>query len=411
MGGRAEVRTIDDSFVGAAPPRRPFWRVVRLVGGVAGVATLLLVVVAGFLGSSSPTANPAQIIAWIYLWPGLLVLSALAGDVWELLNPWSAVHRALTRWLGSPRPRELPAGAGVWPAAVLFVAFACFELTTGLADVPVAVAAAAVAYTAVALAGMTVLGRDAWLARCDPLTVVLRLAGRIGPLALVGEPRVRRYGAGLLEPALPAGWSWTALVLLALAAVLFDALLPTSTWQSVASGIGGADALVRGSTAFVLVRTAALAAIALVVAALFLGAISLTPRSGGSRLAVATAFAIAIAPAVVALHAAHNWEYLTVESQRLLPLLADPLDRGWRLVPTGGPRPNPLPGSVTIAWPAGVALVALGFGGALAVAHRAARGLFRRRFDAVTALYPFAVFLLIVATAGLLILAQGTFRT
>jgi len=99
---------------------------------------------------------------------------------------------------------------------------------------------------------------------------------------------------------------------------------------------------------------------------------SLTRTGAASTATLSTTFAIAMLPAVVALHVAHNWEYLTVESQRLVPLLADPLGLGWSLLPTRGLRPNSFLGSPSITWYAGTALVALGFGGASAATHRAA---------------------------------------
>ena len=118
------------------------WRLGRLLAGrplrlaaqAVSVGLLLLIVTAGLIGDQNPTRNFAPIWVWVIWWVGFAYLSALAGNLWAAVNPWAAIFgwaEALVRRLaaaalalGLPYPRRL----GMWPAIVLFAAFAWIEL-------------------------------------------------------------------------------------------------------------------------------------------------------------------------------------------------------------------------------------------------------------------------------------------
>src|SRR5216684_1212969 len=113
----------------------------RVVGGILGVLGLTTIIVTGLFGSNRAELNPAEYLTWIYFWAGTVILSGLVGNLWSLLNPWAAIYDALTR-LGLPSPP--PSGGaphklgslGIWPAVAAYFAFACLELTTGMANRP-----------------------------------------------------------------------------------------------------------------------------------------------------------------------------------------------------------------------------------------------------------------------------------
>ena len=249
-------------------PRRPVawltavarWPWPRFVGGVLGVAGLVAIVVCGFLGSTNPQLNPAEYITWIYFWAALVILSGLVGNLWYLVNPWASLYDAVGRIAGRgglhplqargasvegpPQPvgrmgrmrRKLP-DVGVWPAAVAYFAFACLELTTGMANRPWLVATVALVYSVVTLAGMSLFGRDAWLEHCEGFTVLFGIVGRFGPMEAErdGAGRItavylRPWGVGLLKPS-AAGWDRVVFVILMLSTLAFDGILATPSWQ------------------------------------------------------------------------------------------------------------------------------------------------------------------------------------
>src|SRR4029077_17647412 len=111
----------------------------RAVGGTIGVLSLLVVVITGLFGSSNPQYNPSEYLTWIYFWAGLVIVSGLVGNLWYLLNPFAAIYDLVTRFVRLGPWGKLP-GTGVWPAAAAYFAFACLELTSGMANRPWVVA-------------------------------------------------------------------------------------------------------------------------------------------------------------------------------------------------------------------------------------------------------------------------------
>ena len=49
--------------------------------------------------------------------------------------------------------------------------------------------------------------------------------------------------------------------------------------------------------------------------------------------ATVSAFALTLVPIALVYNAAHNYSYIVVQSQGLIPLLNDPLQKGWHLWP------------------------------------------------------------------------------
>ena len=98
-------------------------------------AVLVALVVAGLTGSRDPLANPLPLSVWTLLWVGLTFVHAVLGNVWPLVNPWTAIARLLRRAFGRRdgrrRCRRCWFGrrrSGGWPAVVLLLIFAWFEL-------------------------------------------------------------------------------------------------------------------------------------------------------------------------------------------------------------------------------------------------------------------------------------------
>src|SRR5438094_492757 len=207
------------------------------IGGVIGVLALAAVIVSGFLGSQKhPELNPAEYIVWIYFWAATVILSGLVGNLWYLLNPWTAIFDAFNRFARLRPVWRLP-DVGVWPAAFFFFAFACLELTSGMSNRPWVVALAAVSYTCLTLAGMVFFGRDEWLEHGEAFTVLFVIIGRFGPIETerdesgrVSAVYLRPWGVGLLKDP-PIGWDRVMFVILMLSTLAFDGIISTPAWQ------------------------------------------------------------------------------------------------------------------------------------------------------------------------------------
>ncbi len=104
---------------------------VRLVARLVSVGLLALVLVASLVGDQTPTRNIAPNV-WVAWWVGLAYVSALVGNLWAVVNPWATIFgwgEAIAGTWGARRPpSRYPAWLGVWPAVLLFLAFAWVEL-------------------------------------------------------------------------------------------------------------------------------------------------------------------------------------------------------------------------------------------------------------------------------------------
>jgi len=388
--------------------------VPRAVGGTIGVLALVAIVLTGFLGSQVPFRNPAEYLTWIYFWAGLVILSGLVGNLWSLLNPWAALYDVVVRGRPPAPPRELPQQLGIWPAVVFYFAFAAFELASQLSNRPWLVAALALLYSLVTLAGMAVFGREQWLTRAEAFTVLFGIVGRFGPVEAERDERghiqhvwLRPWGVGLLRPA-KTGWDTVSFVILMLSTLAFDGLIATPAWQSFAADMGVWTAPLGqlGPRAVLLLGMLMLSVAFLLIFTAFSGLVIFFGSGRVDQLETITAFALTLVPIALVYNAAHNYSYLVIQSQVLWPLLADPFARGWHLLPTTGYSPSFVLASASIVWYAQVVLIVLGHVIAVYLAHLRAGERFRTAQRALLSQYPMLVLMVLYTMTSLWILAQ-----
>lgn len=388
------------------------------IGGAVGVLGLLAIAVTGWFGDQEGARNPAEYLLWIYFWAGFVILVGLLGNLWELVNPWRALYRLLRPLTGRAQPLlRLPPGIGIWPAVAAFFGFACLELTSGLANRPALVATLAVAYTVYTLTGMMLFGPESWLRHADLFTVLFGIIARFGPLETrLGrdgpEVFLRPPGTGLLGPA-EASWSQVAFVIFMLSSLAFDGVIATPAWQNLAADL--APYWERwGQFGFFLMRTAGLLGLSLAFLLIFVAFMLLVVNFGGGaeaeRLDLISVFALTLVPIALVYNAAHNYSYLTVQAQNLIPLLADPLGRGWHWLPTAGFRPSFLLAGAALVWYVQVVLIVLGHVIAVYLAHLRALERFRAPMKALFSQYPMLILMVLYTMTSLWILAQPITR-
>jgi hypothetical protein len=390
----------------------------RIVGGLIGVLALLTVIVAGFFGSSNAYYNPAEYVTWIYFWALTVILSGLVGNLWYLLNPWAAIYDALARLIPMRPLLTLP-NVGVWPAVAAYFSFACLELTSGMASRPAIVATAASVYTGITLAGMLVFGRDAWLKGCEAFTVLFDIVGRFSPVEAergddgrISAVYIRPWGVGLLKP-LSGGWDRVVFVILMLSTLAFDGIIATQPWQDFVTAMEPVW-LPLGSFGFFFIRTLGLllltAAFLLIFIAFMEAVIYLGQRKVDMKATV-TAFALTLVPIALVYNAAHNYSYVMVQSQALLPLLNDPLSRGWHLWPAvAGLKPSFALAQAATVWYAQIVLIVLGHVIAVYLSHLRAGERFRSAQRVLLSQYPMLLLMVMYTMTSLWILAQPITR-
>lgn len=391
--------------------------VLRVVAGAFGVVCLAVTIVTGLLGSANPLQNPSAYLVWIYLWVGVVLISALLGNLWTLINPFDAIYSVLARVFAlRPRFATLPGWLGIWPATVIFFGIAWLELASGVASTPVVVGSAALAYTVLTVAGMVVFGRRDWLDRCEAFTVLFGISSRFAPTEIERDETgratagwLRPWGTGLLLP-VEAGWDRILFVVLMLSNLAFDGIESTPLWFNIASSQPPV-AVALGTLWRPVIYTAGLLAVALIFVAAFTLVMQLVMVLGRVRvswIAAMTAFAYTLVPIALVYDAAHNYTYLTVVGQDGLPAFADPLGRGWRLLPVQGFQPSLALAAPATVWLAAVVLIVVGHVVAVYLAHRRAMHSFRTAQNALTSQYPMLVLMVLYTLTSLWILAQPT---
>jgi polyferredoxin len=427
------------------------WRVARvlvdprlwLVAQIISIGLLALVIATGVLGKQDPTRNLAPTAVWVIWWVGFAYLSSLLGNVWMIVNPWSAVFEMVGRATGGRIEWDLayPRSLGVWPAVVLFGAFAWTELVFDGRAVPAQLALLIIGYSLITWAGMALFGRSLWLARADPFALVFGLLARFAPLELRVSSRrwcrrcrtpcdgagsrcvnciecfaqapeaerelnLRPPASGLLE-AEHVPPSMVVFVLLVLATVTFDGFMATPTWSTIESALyavvpGDPDSKITVTETIGLLG---LGVLFVLIYRLFAEGIAIAARhKSPSRMA--GVFVLSLVPISLAYHLAHYFTYLLIQGQLAVPLASDPFGYGWNLLGTATYRPDVGLVDARVAWYAGVVAIVAGHIVAVYIAHVVALQEFQMRRAVVRSQLVMLILMVGYTTASLWIIAQ-----
>jgi hypothetical protein len=310
---------------------------LRLPLSLLSFLLLAVLITAGVLGSRDPLSNPLPLTIWTLLWVGLTLVQGLFGNLWAWINPWYAPWRIVTALIGrsgGEPPFRLPAWLGMWPAVLLFVGFAWFELVYPAPDDPERLARAAGFYWLFSFAMMILFGFGDWSRRGEFLSVFFGMLARFG----VVENKDHRLslclpGAKLAgTAALPL--SGAVFLLFALASVSFDGFSKTFLWFAW-NGLNPLE--FPGRTALIDLNTFGLLAACATLAAVFLACVFLGERLSGSRqrfVAAAGTFVWSIVPIALAYHFSHYLTLMLVNGQYAMVAFSDPFSRGWDLFGT-----------------------------------------------------------------------------
>jgi hypothetical protein len=424
-------------------------RVTLLVCRLASVGLFVLVVLCGFLGDQHPLRNLAPTLVWIIWWVGLAYVSALAGNLWALINPWKAtfgwaeaLYRRVSRGGELSLNLAYPERLGAWPAVLLLLAFAWVELVFPGSAVPARLGEMSLGYALLMWVGMYLFGRERWLTRGDAFSVAFDVLARFAPTEvrvldaavceacrlgcrnLDGECincyecfqrarpaerqwNLRPWAVGLLRPE-PMPLSMMVFVLLLLSTVTFDGFMATPAWSALSGDLYARLPELAGY------RIAAIQTVGLLLfPLLFLGVYlifseAMALASGGLRSGrdLAPRFAFTLVPIAIGYHLAHYLTYLLIQGQRVIPLLSDPFGFGWNLLGTAGYRVDIGVVGARFAWYSAVVAIVVGHILAVYLAHVLAVRSFTGRTEAVRSQYPMLALMVGYTAVSLWILAQ-----
>jgi hypothetical protein len=301
---QAGAATVVISFLGAAL----LWRRPRLGGGIErrprsrwwlrplriAVLLLALSLVGIALAGPRDESNPVAHALFVWLWVGLVPLSALFGPVWRAVNPLRMLP---------VKGRRPPPVAGPWPAALALLGFVWLELIAPDRADPLLLGILLLGYAVVQLAFAAIYG-DRWFELGDCFEVYSSLAARLSPL------RWRPPLSGLAADQ-PVGIGRAAFLAVWWGSTIFDSASGSPWWATFLQRTGWP--ILLDTVALVLVCAVVLLAV--------------------RRLPGVVDVTNSLIPIAVGYTLAHYLTLLLVEGPRGLLLLvgADPAD--WTVVP------------------------------------------------------------------------------
>src|ERR1051326_3930188 len=387
---------------------------------VSGVLGLLLCIVTGLFGTRNPYTNFNMTFFWIVFVLGFTYLTALTGDLYSLANPWSAMAEAIERFW----PRYgvglfgYPRRVAYWPAFVLYVAFVWIEL---FAEVkPFSLAAVLLAYGAINLAGVALVGKAQWFRHCEFLGVFFSLVAKMAPCEWrSNRVRLRAPFVGLLWPRAEHP-SVLVFVLFMLSSTAFDGLRETVPWMNLywidvyqlvkpwvgANPIEAYPTLRHG---YLLFETLALLLSPFVYLGAYVAFVAMAKVVARSALSVrelALRFTFSLLPIALAYNVTHYYTLILTQGVRIVSLVSDPFGAGWNLLGTAGWLRAPILSDPTVVWHTQVLLIVFGHVVSVSLAHLEALRTFPTRRQATLSQLPMLLLMVAFTTAGLWILAQ-----
>ncbi len=372
-----------------------------LIPSLASTAIFAALIWIGLFGPTDPLANLMSLTTWTVFWVLFVILCGKFGNLWAWLNPWSGLYTLLMQ--DAPPPAKLPTWLGVWPAALLLLAFNCFGISNPAATDPIQLAILGSLYWIATFLLMVIFGRD-WLHTGEFLTVFLTLMAKISPFKRTEHINFGMPGWRIATAPIPS-ISLAIFALILLGTGTFDGFNETFYWLAQL-GINPLE--FPGRSAIIPQTIAGLITANLVLILLFFLCVRITaPREYASDLFLRQS--LTILPIAFVYHFAHFLPSLLVDSQYTLKALSDPwqsgadyLGLGQFYVTTG--FFNTLATQRVIFLTQAGAIV-LGHILAILLSHRIAADYFPTRRGVLLSQIPLSIFMIAYTVLGLWLLA------
>jgi len=372
----------------------------------SGITLAFLLLGIAVFGSQNWYENPVEDIFWVWLLLGFTYVNVFVAGLWDYINPF----KTIARWVGELTP-DTPSGYPSWlgyvPVIILFFGLVSLELfSNGLGTYPIVLAGVFMLYALICNFGSAAFGIDAWFYHADFFTVFFDLVGTFAPVRLKETTLEITYPGERLVAESASRADLILFVLFILAATALDGLKDTGVWNLVVSyylphwGIP-LDPNIFGMLMLLIVP---FVFFGLYILAIALGR-ALTRTTLTLRHLVLR-FGYSLVPIAVAYHFAHYFDFLIGEVQRPIPLLSDPLTRGWNLFGTKAYVVNLIPLGADTIWYVQLGAIVLGHIIAAVIAHRIAVRTFTSKRDIILSQLPMLVLMVFYTALGLWILAQ-----
>ena len=385
---------------------------VRIAVQVISVAMFALVLVSAIAGTSDAFRNLAPTWIYVVFWLGVPLLSFLFGDVWRALSPWRALADAFVWiWERSGRTAKplavYPERLGRYPRSV---GAALLRGARALLLGPVEPARTRVRHRALLLRDSL---RDGHVRTHDldrtrgGVRDPVRLRGADGAADAATAASACAAVHGLADVELVPGSAFFLAV--ALGSVGFDGFGRTTTWQDLIARVEGPYVIDRPGLAEALVTAVDLAGLFLAVAFVglaYFGACTLARSMVNAPRPLVREFVLSLVPIAFVYEVAHYFSLFVLQGQYAVPLLSDPLGKGWDLFGTAGVTPDLAVLSPNTIWYVQASALVLGHVVGLTVAHDRAVTIFRDRDDALRSQYAMLALMVLYTIGGLWLLSR-----
>jgi len=379
---------------------------IPLTQTISLLSTLLLfaAIYAGINGSRDPLSNPLPLLIWSIWWITVPVLSALFGNIWSVLNPWSGLLSFLPL-----RPPFQPPKTYL-PAVFILLLFSLFVLADIAPDDPDRLAWITLGYW-IFTALMLALFGPAWLKRGEPFSIFFAQMAKLSPFSLTQRQlSLSVPGTRLIKTPIPLSLAF--LLIVALGAGSFDGLNETFWWLAQ---ININPLEFPGRSAVALPNSFGLIGGILLLGLVFAGTIWIGLALTGTNDAFKELFpklTLSLIPIALGYHIAHYLTSFMVGSQYALKAMSDPMGTGADILGLGQFYVTTsffnIPETVETIWLTQAGAIVIGHILAVLIAHGIALDTLKSHKKATLSQLPVAAFMLAYTFFGLWILAQPT---
>ena len=400
--------------------------IVKILVSLLKIFTIFLyflIIISGFIGNYDEIYSLSSILFWVVFWAGFSILCSIFGNFWFYINPLKVLFDFFEKLLSFTGRRNYtyPKYFDYWPAVVLFLVFAIFELIFEGSDKPRNISLFVIFYSIFIWLGMYIYGGKSWLEKSDIFTIVFELFSKLsfieksvtikkqGSIDLFEKKNLSNYkyfirypSSGLLINT-KLSLSLVIFIILVLSTVTFDGISMTDSWIEMIYEFSDNAYVVY------LVQFIALNLLFLSFVLIFFSFCKLMKIFGKLKISVveiASIFVITLLPIAVAYHLSHYLWYFVVTGQETIALISDPFGYGWNLFGTNDFKVN-RDFNLELAHSISVGLIILGHIGSVFTSHVYAVRLSKNEKDANYSQYPFLILMIGYTILSLWIVSQS----
>lgn len=378
---------------------------------IVSLSLLFITILAGYFGVNNSKLNFNMTFFWIIFMLLFTYLTALFGNVWEVINP----AKTAVEWFEQFTKLQIkgrvtyPTGLAYYPALTLYFLFIAIELISEIT--PFKLSVYLTGYGALTIAGVFLIGKHNWFKFCDFFSVFFKIISKIAPFEFIQRKiNLRPPFIGLLKEDADH-FSLLLFVVFMLSSTAYDGFKSTVIGAGILNRtLERVLALILPNTYLTTQITKSLGLIIcfLIFLYIYLFLITITKTITKSKQPLGkliAKFTFSLVPIAFAYNLAHYYTLILTEGQNMIREISDPFNFGWNLFKTASYQTNYLLINANIAWHLQVAFILIGHIVGVYLAHLVALRFFPTHKNAMLSQIPMLVLMIIYTVTGLWILA------